>query len=112
MDARVAESPAPAASSGQHYPPVYATRGRWVGGVSYCGTTMPDDPLNALLALDADLHPDPVDVFENFLAARLGLTRHPSFDQAAWRRIRVAFIEAAGERADRLGDELASELLA
>lgn len=73
---------------------------------------MPDGPLDSLLALDADLHPDPVDIFEDLLASRLGLSRHPGLSQDRWRRLRVAFIEAAGERADQLGRELAEHLLA
>lgn len=84
--------------------------GEWGRSGSYHGATVPEDPLDSLLALDTDLHPDPVDVFEDLLAARLGLTRHPGLDQASWRRLRVAFIEATGERADRLGDELLREL--
>lgn len=72
---------------------------------------MSHDPLDALLALDADLRPDPVDVFEDLLAIRLGLSRHPDLSQDRWRRLRVEFIEATGDRADRLGCELADELL-
>lgn len=79
--------------------------------VGYSCPAMPDDPVHTLLVLDADLRPDPVDVFEDLLAARLGLRRHPGLSQDRWRRLRVAFIEAAGERADRLGYELADELL-
>lgn len=80
--------------------------------MSYSGATMPDDTLDGILTLDTDLHPDPVDVFEDLLAARLGLSRCPRFFQERWRRLRVAFIEAASERADQLGREIADKLLA
>ena len=38
--------------------------------------------------------PDPVDLFEDELAAQLGLFRHPTCQQQAWRRHRVAAIDA------------------
>ena len=39
--------------------------------------------------------PDPVDVFEDELAARLGLVRHPSCSLEDWRTQRVRLIDAA-----------------
>lgn len=57
-----------------------------------------DRPLDALLALDTEHGPDPVDIFENLLVARLGLTRHPALSQNRWRRLRIASTEAAGAR--------------
>lgn len=41
-------------------------------------------------------HPDVVDVYEDALAAKLGLCQHPNCDQAAWREARVAFITENG----------------
>lgn len=40
------------------------------------------------------LFPDPVDLFENGLAAELGLFRHPDMPLNEWRRVRVRFIES------------------
>ncbi len=40
--------------------------------------------------------PDPVDVFEDDLAAKLGLTRDPGMALAEWRRQRVRVIDEAG----------------
>lgn len=70
-----------------------------------------DDQLDELVALARELDRDPVDVYEDLLAARLRLVRGPGLSLSAWRRQRVAFIEAAGEEGERLGAELAEELL-
>ena len=48
-----------------------------------------------LAALDRQ-YPDPVDVFEDELAWRLGGVRHPSCSRENWRRQRVRLI--AGQR--------------
>jgi len=40
-------------------------------------------------------YPDPVDVFEDELARRLGSVRHPSCSYDDWRRQRVRMIETA-----------------
>jgi hypothetical protein len=50
--------------------------------------------LEALLARLEALFPDPVDVFEDRLAARLGLLRGPGVSDARWRTLRVSFIDA------------------
>lgn len=68
------------------------------------------------LGLHPDLQgvdqPDPVDLFEDELARRLGHERPPAVPYDAWRRQRVAAIESAGSRADlealRLEEDLAS----
>ncbi len=39
-------------------------------------------------------YPDPVDVFEDELAVRLGLRRHPDLSLDEWRQVRVRYIEA------------------
>ncbi len=39
--------------------------------------------------------PDPVDVFEDALANKLGLERHPGMPLDEWRWVRVRFIEQA-----------------
>jgi hypothetical protein len=49
------------------------------------------DELCAELAV---LYPDPVDVFEDAVAERLGLRRHPGCDLDGWRRARVRAIDA------------------
>lgn len=59
----------------------------------------PNDPSDSaveelLTAWDLD-HPDPVDTFEDELARRLGLVRHPSTSREDWRGQRVRLIEAA-----------------
>ncbi len=38
--------------------------------------------------------PDPVDVFEEELAERLGLRRHPELSLDVWRAVRVRYIDA------------------
>ncbi len=38
--------------------------------------------------------PDPVDLFEDRLASKLGLERGPGLSLAEWRRRRVAFIDS------------------
>jgi hypothetical protein len=45
----------------------------------------------------AEEFPDPVDVFEDDLARRLGLRRHPAMPLDQWRRLRVHFINAADD---------------
>ncbi len=42
--------------------------------------------------------PDPVDTFEDDLASKLGLERHPEMSMEEWRRVRVRFIDAATPR--------------
>ncbi len=51
--------------------------------------------VEALSAELAEVFPDPVDVFEDDLASKHGLERHPELTQAEWRRLRVRFIEQA-----------------
>ena len=57
-----------------------------------------DHPFEAveelLKALEAEF-PEPVDVYENELAGRLGLVRHPSCPLEEWRRQRVRLIDTA-----------------
>ena len=53
-------------------------------------------------ALDRE-YPDPVDVFEDELARRLGCVPHPSCSYEDWRRQRVRLIEAA-EPGEELAD--------
>lgn len=45
-------------------------------------------------------YPDPVDVFEDRLAAKLGLERGPGLSEAAWRQQRVAFIDSFADDDD------------
>jgi hypothetical protein len=47
------------------------------------------------------MHLDPVDHFEDELARRLGIERHPAMTYEVWRRHRVEAIEARGAKADR-----------
>ena len=37
--------------------------------------------------------PDPVDVFEDELAERLGLRRHPTLSLNEWRKVRVRYVD-------------------
>ena len=53
-----------------------------------------EEKLEELMALADWLYPDPVDLYEDELARRLGLVRHPSAAYEEWRRQRVAFIES------------------
>lgn len=46
--------------------------------------------------------PDPVDVFEDALAERLGVRRHPDCGLAEWRRVRVQAIDALDDEAGAL----------
>ncbi len=67
--------------------------------------TLPPDGPNpdAVGDLPATLdreHPDPVDLFEDELARRLGCVRHPSTSREDWRLQRVRLIEAAGPSED------------
>lgn len=55
----------------------------------------PDPKVSQLMAELERVFPDPVDVFEDELAARIGIHRHPNCPRQAWRRHRVAAIEAA-----------------
>lgn len=63
------------------------------------GNALPAD-LEELLDLLEEKYPDPVDLFEDELARRLGIERHPAMTYDLWRRRRVEAIEAAGSRAD------------
>jgi hypothetical protein len=73
---------------------------------------MAENPdVDALLALLDEEYPEPVDVFEDELARRLGVERHPGTPYALWRRRRVEVIAAAGEYADREARWLEDELL-
>ncbi len=49
--------------------------------------------------------PDSVDVFEDDLAEKLGLNRHPALSLKEWRRARVRLIDAA--EPDLAEDDLA-----
>lgn len=71
-----------------------------------CYEKIVDEMLDALALVD----PDPVDVFEDRLAALLGVYRHPTLEPGSWRSVRVAAIEAAGRRADALASRVAREL--
>lgn len=53
-----------------------------------------DDPVKVLSALLEQEYPEPVDVFEDDLARRLGLERHPRLALATWRELRVSFLSA------------------
>lgn len=59
--------------------------------------TYTDDDIDALLELWDEVAPDPVDVFEDELATKLGLERGPGCSKGDWRRQRVRFINAATE---------------
>lgn len=50
--------------------------------------------VDELYAEFAAAYPDPVDEFEDALAERLGLRRHPACDLEEWRRTRVEAIDA------------------
>ena len=69
----------------------------------------PDDPRDPgaveelLAALDRE-HPDPVDLFEDELARRLGCVRHPSCSREDWRGQRVKLIEAAEPSEELVGE--------
>ena len=63
-----------------------------------------------LLTLFDQWHPEPVDVFENRLAAKLSLVPHPAVSVDDWRRVRVMGIRAAGELADSMALEVEREL--
>lgn len=56
------------------------------------------------------LGPDVLDRFEDELARRLGFERHPRLPYEAWRPLRVRAIEEAGERADRVAQEVEADL--
>lgn len=56
---------------------------------------MATNDLEQLLLQLAKEFPDPVDVFEDGVARRLGLARGPGCDQDTWRQLRVRFIDAA-----------------
>lgn len=71
---------------------------------------MPEDTdVDALLVLLDEEYPEPVDVFEDELARRLGVERHPGMPYSVWRRHRVAVIEAAGEAANTEAVQLEAE---
>ena len=71
----------------------------------------PENDVDALLELWDAVDPDPVDLFEDALAARLGLRRGPGSTKEQWRRDRVRFIDAATgdddmtDPRDETGDE-------
>lgn len=54
--------------------------------------------VDELLALWVEEQPEPVDVFEDGLMARLGLHRHPATPLGAWRRLRVATLDSLWTR--------------
>lgn len=62
-----------------------------------------DDDIDELLELWDQVDPDPVDVFEDELAAKLGLRRGPGTTKDEWRRHRVLFIDAETEDDDVTG---------
>ena len=63
------------------------------------------------MALADWLYPEPAEVFEDRLAVKLGIHRHPDVSQRDWRRIRVAAIEACDqELADAAALEVEQEL--
>ena len=74
----------------------------------------PDEPeaLDSLveeLVAECDwVYPDPVDLFEDELASRLGLRRHILLSQEGWRSARVVFISADPD-ADRVADQMRDE---
>ena len=63
----------------------------------------PDAVADLLAALDRE-YPDPVDVFEDELARRLGCVRHPSTSREDWRLQRVRLIEAVGPSEELVGE--------
>ena len=82
-------------------------------------TPMTDEMLDAMtqeeffqwaLAEMERLDPCPVDAFEDELARRLGIERHPSLDVKEWRRLRVDLIESH-PLADSVGEALTVEKL-
>jgi hypothetical protein len=56
-----------------------------------------EQAIEELLQLWDAVDPDPVDVFEDRLAAELGLFRAPGCSRQEWRRIRVQYINTATE---------------
>ena len=54
-----------------------------------------EEVIDDLLAAWERESPDPVALFEDELARRLGLVQHPHCSQPSWRRQRVRVIEAA-----------------
>ena len=54
-----------------------------------------EDVIEDLLEAWEREFPDPVDFFEDELARRLGLVRHPHCSPASWQRHRVRLIDAA-----------------
>lgn len=60
------------------------------------------DAVDELLRLANEHYPDPIDVFEDDLAAQLGITRHPGLPYKEWRRIRVQAVNAEDPLAKRL----------
>ena len=70
-----------------------------------------DSPeLRELIELMDWLHPEPAEVFENRLAAKLGIFPHPSMTKAEWRAVRLRAIEACGEAADIAAVEVEREM--
>ena len=69
-----------------------------------------DDSVSEFLADLNALYPDSVDVFEDELAIRLGLERHPDCTQDEWRVIRVRFINHATDN-DPEAEALAEALI-
>jgi len=56
-----------------------------------------EEAIEELMRLWDAVDPDPVDVFEDRLAAELGLFRGPGCSLQEWQRIRVQFINVATE---------------
>ena len=83
----------------------------WRPGAKHSDATDEPNPVEFELLVQcflADMdrfYPDPVDVFEDELATRLGLERHASLSLRDWRETRVAFIEAHPE-----ADEVAKQM--
>ena len=65
-----------------------------------------EDVIDDLLEAWQRESPDPVDLFEDELARRLGLVQHPHCSPASWRQHRVRLIEAA-EISEELFEEVA-----
>ena len=64
-----------------------------------------EDVIEDLLEAWKREFPDPLDLFEDELARRLGLVQHPYCSPASWRQHRVRLIEAA-EISEELFEEV------
>ena len=56
------------------------------------------------------LNPETAEVFENSLAAKLGISLHPSMTKAEWRVVRLRAIEDCGKAADIVATEVEREM--